>query len=85
MRRTKAGWRASDFKRLYAGFGFDEVDTGGDTKYRHPTYAQLVAYVSRSSGELSKAYAEDAVKIIDTLKQLVEKAKDDEHEHDGPP
>lgn len=70
MRRTKAGWKASDFEKLYTGFGFEEKGSGRDTKYVHRTYKQLFASVSRGSGELATGYSSTAVKLIDRLKML---------------
>ncbi|KAA0229336.1 MAG: hypothetical protein AKCLJLPJ_01445 [Fimbriimonadales bacterium] len=68
MCRTKAGWKASDFRTLYLGFGFVASEKGRDTQYSHPQYPDLVAYVSRSSGDLATGYAATAVKIISKLK-----------------
>jgi hypothetical protein len=69
MRRTKSGWKPRDFEGLYTGFGFEAVDLGKHTKYRHPTYPQLWTTVKRAD-PLSKAYAEDAVELIDQLQAM---------------
>jgi hypothetical protein len=70
MRRTKGGWKATDFRKLYTGYGFIDVGTGGDTKYVHSEYPELFASVSKSSGELATGYACTAVKLIDRLTLL---------------
>ena len=66
MRRTKAGWRPRDFETLYTGFGFESFDLGKHTKYRHPAHPLLWTTVKRAD-PLSKAYADDAVALIDQL------------------
>lgn len=75
MRTSKAGFVGKDFEKLYLGFGFKIAPGGRDTKYQHPVHTDLLAFVSRGSGELSKAYAEDAVKLIDSLKRRQEGTK----------
>lgn len=72
MTATRAGWNSKDFETLYTGFGFRKLDHGRDTKYVHAAYPELVACVSRSSGELSKCYARDAIVLIGRLKRLEE-------------
>lgn len=69
MRRTKAGWKPRDFETLYTGFGFESIDLGKHTKYRHAAHPRLWTTVKRAD-PLSKAYAEDAVKLIDQLLAL---------------
>jgi len=66
MRRTKAGWKPRDFEALYVGFGFDAIDLGKHTKYRHPSHPRLWTTVKRAD-PLSKAYAQDAVELIEQL------------------
>jgi hypothetical protein len=66
MRQTKAGWKPGDFAKLYSGFGFNGTEGKRHTKYRHPRYPDLWTMIPRSD-PLSKAYADDAVKMIDRL------------------
>lgn len=66
-RSKKAGWRASEMARLYRAWGFFEETGGRDTKYVHEKYPDLVAYVTRSSGEISKAYVSDALELMEEL------------------
>lgn len=66
-RNKKAGWRASELARLYRAWGFKVQPGGRDTKYVHEVYPDLIAYVTRSSGEISKAYVEDALELMDEL------------------
>lgn len=66
-RNSKAGWRASDMEHLYLAWGFQMVQRGRDTKYVHSQHKDLVAFVTRSSGEISKAYIDDALELIDEL------------------
>ena len=54
--------------RSYGGFGFEVVDQGKHTKYRHPRYPDLWTMIPRSD-PLSKSYAEDAIEIIDELRR----------------
>lgn len=69
MRRTKAGWKPRDFEALYTGFGFESIDLGKHKKYRHPAHPTLWTTVKRAD-PLSKAYANDAVKLIDQLQAI---------------
>lgn len=78
MRCSQAGWKASDFESLYLGFGFQKNEGGRHTMYYHESYPVLVATVSRSSGELSKAYAAAAIKLLDELKRIQEQSDNDD-------
>ncbi len=69
MRRRQAGWSPDDFETLFIGFGFEKHEGGNHTRYRHPRFPQLSATVARHR-ELSRAYARDALKLIDELKRL---------------
>ena len=66
MRRTKSGWKPRDFEALYTGFGFESIDAAKHTKYRHAAHPQLWTMVKRAD-PLSKAYAEEAVTLIERL------------------
>lgn len=69
MRRTKDGWKPQDFEVLYIGFGFVQSQSRRHTKYQHPQHPELWTMVSRSE-PLSRAYAHDAIELIDTLQRL---------------
>lgn len=71
MRRTRTGWKPKDFRVLYTGFGFEEIDASKHTKYRHPRYPHLWTMVKRAD-PLSRAYADDALELIDELLRLEE-------------
>ena len=66
-RNSKAGWRARDVERLYRAWGFVVAPGGRDTRYVHPDHPDLVAFVTRSSGDVSKGYIQDAVEVIEDL------------------
>lgn len=66
MRRTVAGWKASDFRALYTGFGFREVQGKKHTQYEHSGTNQWVT-VTRASGEISECYAKDAIIAIERV------------------
>ncbi|MGH2484554.1 MAG: hypothetical protein ACRDHE_00945 [Ktedonobacterales bacterium] len=66
-RAKKAGWRASEIARLYRAWGFREEPGGRDTKYVHKDHAELIAYVTRSSEEISKGYVSDALELMEEL------------------
>ena len=68
MRRTKTGFGQDDFRTLYKGFGFEEVQGGNHAKYYHPKY-DLTATVGRHN-QLATGYAASAVKLIDQLLAL---------------
>lgn len=69
MRRRHAGWSGNDFDRLYAGFGFAKIQGKRHTIYKHPIHGDLWVAITRSSGELSQAYAREALKTIGELKK----------------
>lgn len=69
MRVSKHGWGASDLRRLYEGFGFVGREGRRHTIYKHPLYPFLRATVARHN-KLAVGYIQDAVKLIDKLKEL---------------
>lgn len=71
MRRTSAGWRPKDLRAVYLGFGFEEHEGAKHTRYWHPVHRHLWTTVPRSA-PLSKAYAEQAVALIEELTRLEE-------------
>lgn len=75
-RRQKWGWKSSEIRKLYLAFGFVQIDTGGDTKFKHPDHPELCAYVTRSSGNIAPGYAHEAVKKIDELLKLEQEEAD---------
>lgn len=77
MRRTSSGWKASDMMTLYTGFGFRVIEGSKHTRYLHAGTGQSLT-VTRASGEISKAYAEDAVKAIDRVLQVEAMQADNE-------
>ena len=66
-RNSPTGWRKPQLDRLYSAWGFDITEGAKHTKYKHPTHKDLKAVITRSSGELSRKYVEDAVGLIDDL------------------
>jgi hypothetical protein len=66
-RNSQAGWRARELQELYTAWGFRVEESARHTKYFHPNHPDLVAFVTRSSGEISKAYVGDAVALIEEL------------------
>ena len=73
-RRSKAGWRLEELRRLYRGFGFDLEEGAKHIMFIHPRYPQLTATVTRSR-TLAVGYIARAVELITTLKRLEEEAK----------
>ena len=69
MRLSHAGWRPEDFRTVYLAYGFDEYQGHKHTKYWHPEHLELWTTVPRSS-PLSRAYAAEAVDLIDQLLRL---------------
>ena len=71
-KRTKAGWRFEEVRRLYLGFGFEEKQGGKHTLFIHPRYPQLVATVTRKR-TLAMGYVDKAVRLIEELRRLSER------------
>ncbi len=69
MRQTASGWKPGDFETLYRGFGFDSTAGSKHTKYWHPRFRHLWTTVPRAD-PLSRAYAAEAVELIDELHRL---------------
>jgi hypothetical protein len=69
MRASRSGWRPDDFRALYVGFGFVHDAGSKHDKYRHPRFPQLWTTVTRSQ-PMSRAYADDAIDLIDDLRRL---------------
>jgi hypothetical protein len=69
MRVSKDGWGQNDLRRLYEGFGFVSREGSKHTIYKHPSYPFLRATVARHN-KLAVGYIQDAVKLIDKLKEL---------------
>lgn len=72
LRQNKAGWRAKELKDLYEGFGFIIRAGGNHDVVTHPEYPQLRAALPRHATELTKAYANQALKNIEALLALQE-------------
>ncbi len=70
-KRTKAGWRLEELRRLYRGFGFDVEEGAKHIMFIHPRYPQLAATVTRKR-TLAVGYISKAVELITALKQLEE-------------
>jgi len=66
-RNSQAGWRKGDLDRLYTAWGFVADERKRHTVYEHPDHPDLIAVVTRSSGEISKAYVADAISLIEEL------------------
>lgn len=72
-RRSQAGWSAQDVDRLYKAWGFVvKRISAKHTSYEHPDYPDITAAVTRSSGEISKAYVTDA---IDAIEEVIARSK----------
>ena len=69
MKQSQSGWHPHDFHTLYLGFGFKMNHGRNHDIFIHPEFPQLRDTIPRH-GELSKAYARDAVKNIETLLRL---------------
>jgi hypothetical protein len=66
MRRTKHGWRPSEVRAAYLGYGFS-VDAGRKHDlYQHRRYPDLIATMTRSD-PVKPAYIEDLLKLLDDL------------------
>jgi hypothetical protein len=76
MQRTQAGWHPHDFHTLYLGFGFRMIEGRSHTVFTHPDFPQLKDVIPRHDRELSKGYARDAVRNIETLLKLQAKEED---------
>ncbi len=70
-KRTKAGWRLDELRRLYRGFGFDEEEGSKHIMFIHPKFPQLAATVTRKR-TLAVGYIGKAVELITSLKKLEE-------------
>ena len=70
-KRTKAGWRLAELRRLYRAFGFDVEEGAKHIMFIHPNYPQLRATVTRKR-TLAVGYIEAAVELITALKRLQE-------------
>ncbi|HEY59901.1 MAG TPA: hypothetical protein G4N92_04335 [Anaerolineae bacterium] len=66
-KNSPAGWRSNGLIKLYEQFGFEIRQGKNDINDIHPTYKNLRASISKSSGELSPAYTRHAVKMIEKL------------------
>lgn len=66
-RRSKGGWRQHELESLYLAYGFTSKNAKKHIKFWHPTYPQLYATVTKSSGELPTGYITTAVRLIDAL------------------
>lgn len=64
-RKSPAGWHKRDLDSLYSKWGFTIEERARHTMYRHPKHADLVTVITRSSGEVSSRYVQDAVALID--------------------
>lgn len=77
-RQSRANWTYGQLIELYTSFGFKIKNTKRSGSHRvifHPDYPrdlELMTTVSQHSGEISKGYIKDAVKLIDRLKDLRE-------------
>lgn len=71
-KRTKAGWRLEELRRLYQGFGFDVEEGAKHIMFIHPKYTRLRATVTRKR-TLAVGYIETAVELITALKSLEER------------
>ena len=74
-RNSPAGWRSSELVKLYEQFGFEIRQGKNDINAVHPTYRNLRASISKSSGELSPAYARHAVEMIEKLIGYIRRSK----------
>ena len=66
-RTSPSGWRKGDLDRLYIAWGFVITEGAKHTKCKHPVHRDLKTVFTRSSGEVSRLYVQDAVALIDEL------------------
>lgn len=78
MRVNKAGWRRPDFDTLYLGFGFTIVPGRSHDIVKHDKYPHLRDTLPRHREELGKAYATNAVNVIDKLLELEAQESNDD-------
>lgn len=76
MKQSPSGWHSHDFHTLYLGYGFTMIEGKNHTTFIHPDFPSLIEQIPRHPGELSKAYAKDAIENIDMLEKLREEKKD---------
>ena len=70
-KRTKAGWRLEELRRLYVGYGFDSEEGAKHIMFIHPKYPHLAATVTRKR-TLAVGYVAKAIELITALKELEE-------------
>jgi predicted RNA binding protein YcfA (HicA-like mRNA interferase family) len=74
MKNSKHGWTPDDLHTLYTGFGFEFREGGNHRIYYHPEYPEMMVTVARH-GSAVVGYIQTAIKVIENLKELKEKAK----------
>jgi hypothetical protein len=73
MRQSKSNWKRADLDALYEGFGFVISHGGSHDVVKHPDFPALRTTIPRHNS-LAKAYFVVAVKLVDKLLELKEKA-----------
>jgi hypothetical protein len=77
MRRSKSGWKRSDLEKLYTGFGFIITDGAKHDIVKHPDFPELRSTLPRHN-LVNKAYVQQAIDLIDKLKELQDLGSGDE-------
>jgi hypothetical protein len=70
MQLSLSGFKAADFETLYLGYDFTQHQRKRHTLYKHNDLPGRFATVTRASGEVSKAYAEEALALLEELDRV---------------
>jgi hypothetical protein len=76
MRQSKSGWKRRDLDKLYEGFGFIITPGRNHDIVKHPVFSQLRTTLPRHTA-IAKGYVQEAIKIIDRLKELERGTQDE--------
>ncbi len=71
-RRSPRGWTSDAVCHLYKLWGFvspSRSGHGGELKYYHPKYPDIISFVTKSSGDIAPFYVREAVEKIETFCQ----------------
>lgn len=66
MRRTSAGFKQQDIKKVLLAHGFECRDKGKHSYFRHPEHKGLKLVVPRQR-DVKPVYVQKLVKLVDTL------------------
>jgi len=80
MRTNPGGWTKDEIETVYNAHGFEKIEGGKHTKYKHPDLPGEFATVTRSSGQIATGYARRAIELIDKLRRQKEVAENESNE-----